>query len=104
MKLLISAFACDPFKGSEAQNGWNWTYENARQGNEVWCLTRMVGYESINKKMNEINLPNLHIVFVRVPKWVDTIYKYGPLIYLSYLIWQYKAYREASKNTTESWF
>jgi glycosyltransferase involved in cell wall biosynthesis len=97
MKLLISAYACDPFKGSEAGNGWNWAFLNAKRGNEVWCLTSMRSHASIQRKMNEINVPNLHMVFVRVPKWVDTIYKYGPLLYLSYWIWQYAAYREAAK-------
>jgi hypothetical protein len=58
---------------------------------EWWDMNQLI------KKMSELDLPNLHIVFVRVPKWVDFIYKYGPLIYVAYLIWQYKAYKEARK-------
>jgi hypothetical protein len=91
VKLLISAYACDPYKGSEAGNGWNWAYLNAKRGNEVWCLTTIKSHASIQRKMSEVKLPNLHIIFVRVPKWVDFIYRYGHLLYVSYLIWQFRA-------------
>lgn len=38
MKLLISAYACAPNRGSEHGIGWNWTTEAQRLGHEVWAL------------------------------------------------------------------
>ena len=97
MKILQSAYACDPNRGSEFGNGWNWAYHNVLLGHEIWCLTTTKSLKSINKKLEEINNPNLHIVFVKVPKWVDYIYKIGPFLYFSYLFWQYQAYNVAKK-------
>ena len=38
MKLLISAYACAPNRGSEHGSAWNWTSEVARLGHEVTVL------------------------------------------------------------------
>ena len=38
MKLLISAYACAPNRGSEHSCGWNWTSEVARLGHEATVL------------------------------------------------------------------
>ena len=40
MRVLLSAYACEPNKGSEAGVGWHWALEIARLGHEVWALTR----------------------------------------------------------------
>ena len=97
MKILYSAYACDPYKGSEAGNGWNWAYKNSLLGHQVWCLTTIKSQEAINKKLSEINNKNIHIEIVKIPKWVDYIYQFGPGLYFSYLFWQHKAYRKAKK-------
>jgi len=39
MKVLVSAFSCDPHRGSEPGVGWNWPAEIARRGHEVHVLT-----------------------------------------------------------------
>jgi hypothetical protein len=38
MKLLLSAYACEPSKGSEPGVGWNWATQAALD-HEVWVLT-----------------------------------------------------------------
>ena len=38
MKLLISAYACAPNRGSEHSCGWNWTSEVTRLGHEATVL------------------------------------------------------------------
>jgi glycosyltransferase involved in cell wall biosynthesis len=38
MKLLISAYACAPNRGSEHGSAWNWTSETARLGKDVTVL------------------------------------------------------------------
>ena len=39
MKILISAYACEPSKGSEPGAGWNWACAAAHE-HEVWLMTR----------------------------------------------------------------
>ncbi len=46
MKVLVSAYACEPGKGSEPGAGWNWVVAAARQ-HELCVLTRANNRESI---------------------------------------------------------
>lgn len=39
MKILLSAYACEPNKGSEPGVGWGWATELAKH-HQVWVLTR----------------------------------------------------------------
>ena len=51
-KILISAYACEPFKGSEQAVGWNIAIELAKT-HEVHVITR-----ANNEEMIEPNIPN----------------------------------------------
>lgn len=95
MKLLISAYACEPNRGTELGNGWNWTLSMAKLGHDVWCLTTVEGRASIEKEVAALNMPNLHIVFVEVPKLVDKLFEYHLGFYPHYLYWQQQAYKKA---------
>ena len=55
MKVLLSAYACEPNKGSEPGVGWNWAIEIARLGHKVWVLTRANNQPSIDSE--RFNLP-----------------------------------------------
>ena len=46
MRILLSAYACEPNRGSEPGNGWNWAVHLARDGHEVYVLTTSVGKPS----------------------------------------------------------
>ena len=46
MKILVSAYACEPGKGSEPGAGWLWARAAARR-HEVWVLTRANNREAI---------------------------------------------------------
>ena len=39
LRVLLSAYACEPGKGSEPGVGWNWVKQLARH-EDVWVLTR----------------------------------------------------------------
>ena len=39
-RILLSAYACEPGKGSEPEVGWMWATELAAAGHEVWVITR----------------------------------------------------------------
>lgn len=50
MKILLSAYACEPNKGSEPGVGWNWAVEIAMRGHEVVVLTRENNQKSIESQ------------------------------------------------------
>lgn len=40
MRVLLSAYACEPDKGSEPEVGWRWAVGLANCGHQVWVITR----------------------------------------------------------------
>ncbi len=49
MKILLSAYACEPDKGSEAAVGWYWAITLPRiVDDEVWVITRNSQRFSVN--------------------------------------------------------
>ena len=41
MKILLSAYACEPNKGSEPEVGWKWAINLVKAGHEVYVVTRL---------------------------------------------------------------
>ena len=68
LKVLISAYACEPDKGSEAAVGWNWVLQISRS-HEVWVITRENNQERIEKAAATKPLPNVHWVYFDLPRW-----------------------------------
>ena len=99
MRLLISAYSCDPTRGGEPSNGWSHAYYNAIKGNEVWCFTHTQGKAGIEARLAQEPVRNLRIVYVKLPRWLNTVKAKSPHIglYFHYLYWQYKAYRAAKE-------
>jgi glycosyltransferase involved in cell wall biosynthesis len=96
MKILLSAYACEPGKGSEPGVGWSWALALARRGWEVHVLTRSNNREAINQEAGQIS-PNLRFHYFDLPKWAR-FWKYWPGgIYLYYLLWQIGASQIAMK-------
>lgn len=96
MKILLSAYACEPGKGSEPGVGWNWALALARRGWEVHVLTRSNNREVIESHAAEIG-PSLQFHYFDLPNWAK-FWKYWPGgIYLYYLLWQMGASRIASQ-------
>lgn len=92
-RLILSAFACDPTKGSEPGYGWNWAVSLAGEGYEVHCITRNVARETIEKTAKP---PNVHFHYVRLPLGLERLYFASqPTMYLYYILWQWKAYKTA---------
>lgn len=72
LKVLITAFACEPHRGSEPGVGWNWALQAARD-HEVWVITRKLYRKVISQEM--ANAPeelkaNLHFVYYDLPVWL----------------------------------
>ena len=103
MNIIISAFACDPSKGSENGNGWNWVYQNYKLGNKVICLTAEFGQENIIHKLKEN--PDLasevKFVFIKMPSLLEKYFPTLPGFYVYYLYWQFKALKKTKKILKE---
>ena len=92
MKILLSAYSCEPGKGSERGVGWNVAKAVAKY-HEVWVLTRPdEGKETIQAELTDNPEPNLHFVYFNLPI-LSGMWKWGfGLMQLHYYLWQIQAY------------
>jgi glycosyltransferase involved in cell wall biosynthesis len=98
MKVLLSAYACEPNKGSEPGVGWCWALEIARLGHDVWVLTRANNRESIEIELAKTApVGNLHFIYYDLPEWAKRWKKGSRGVHLYCLLWQWGAYRLARK-------
>lgn len=68
MRVLVSAYACEPDRGSEPGVGWNWVRQIARF-NEVWVVTRANNRQSIEAALAKDPIPKAHFVYFDLPAW-----------------------------------
>ncbi|MGB8801257.1 MAG: hypothetical protein WCC97_11250, partial [Candidatus Acidiferrales bacterium] len=62
LKILLSAYACEPDKGSEPGVGWNHVKQAARF-HDVWVLTRSNNRASIERALATEPMPNVHWIY-----------------------------------------
>ena len=104
MKVLLSAYACEPGRGTEPGVGWNTVWEVAKY-HEVWVLTRPDdGKEAIEAELARNPQPNLHFVYFTLPL-IGGIWKLGVAAFqIHYYLWQIQAYFVARKLHREIGF
>lgn len=102
MKILLSAYACEPDKGSEPGLGWSWALELASLGNEVWVVTRANNRKALESvKLEEHVSRKLRFVYVDLPYNLRRLKRLRGGIYPYYLLWQWKAL-EAAREIHET--
>lgn len=95
-KVLVSAYACEPHKGSEPGVGWNWAKQISKFA-EVWVITRANNRRVIEEALKDHPEPNLHFIYVDLPKWMR-IWKKGQRgVHLYYYLWQIFVFLKARK-------
>jgi glycosyltransferase involved in cell wall biosynthesis len=91
-KVLLSAYACEPDRGSEPGVGWNWMLALLQRGLEVWVLTRANNRPVIEEACARLGLPlgtRLHFVYHDLPPWVLKLKRRGWVgTQLYYELWQ----------------
>ena len=98
MKILLSAYACEPNKGSEPGVGWEWALEIARLGYEVCVLTRTNNRATIEAELAKSPpITNLNFLYYDLPKWMRWWKKGERGVHLYYFLWQWRAYLLAKK-------
>ena len=91
MKILISAYACEPGQGSEPGVGWNFVKEMSSH-HELWVLTQSDGRLEIERELQDNPNPNLHFLFFDPLNWQLDLWKAKAEIQLHYYLWQIQAY------------
>jgi glycosyltransferase involved in cell wall biosynthesis len=96
LKVLISAYACEPGKGSEPGVGWNVAREMAKY-HDIWVITRANNREVIEAELARNPQPNLHFIYYDLPQWAKWWKKDGRGVQLYYYLWQIGIYFVARK-------
>lgn len=93
MKILLSAFACEPGQGSEEGVGWNAVIE-ASKYHEVWVLTRTFYRDAIEAELALRPTPHLHFAYIEPLGWNENFKGRQGGLQLHYYLWQILAYFE----------
>jgi len=96
LKILLSAYACEPNRGSEPGVGWNWARHLARE-HEAWIITRSNNRNPIEAALARESLPNAHFVYYDLPRWAR-FWKRGSFgLRTYYYLWQTGAFFAARR-------
>jgi glycosyltransferase involved in cell wall biosynthesis len=96
VKVLLVGFSCSPYHGSEPGTTWNWAWHLSAD-NEVWAIVHPQFRDEVEHYLRDHPNPNLHVVFVALPKWLDP-WKFAASerwTRLSYLLWLRATLRKA---------
>jgi len=96
MRVLLSAYACEPNRGSESEVGWRWALELAAGGDDVWVITRSNNREKIETQICA-KRSNLHFVYYDLPLSIRKLKKGRRFLYPYAIAWQWGAYKVARK-------
>jgi len=96
MKVLLSAYACAPGRGSEPEVGWNWVQQWARK-HDVWVITRANNRARIEEGLRRNPAPCAHFVYLDLPKPLRFWKNISGGLHIYYYFWQFFAYRKARR-------
>jgi glycosyltransferase involved in cell wall biosynthesis len=85
LKVLMSAYACEPGKGSEPGVGWAVAREMARH-HDIWVITRTNNRPLIEAELARNPQSGLHFVYWDLPSWARERGRRGA--HLHYYLWQ----------------
>jgi len=92
-RILLSAYACEPNRGSEPAVGWSWAIELSRLGHQVWVLTRTGNRTSIERKAHR----DFDFIYYDLPRWMQSWRTGFAGKRLYYVLWQWCAARHIRK-------
>lgn len=96
LRILLSAYACEPGKGSEPGVGWHWANEMAALGHEVWVLTRSNNQTAIEAALAASpQRPQLRFVYYDLPNCLLWLKRRGLPVQMYYALWQFGVLRTA---------
>jgi glycosyltransferase involved in cell wall biosynthesis len=91
MKVLISAYHCEPDKGSERAVGWNWALQLAKF-HDVVVFTETGWRKAIERSLAKNPIPRLTFTYIELPSWA-LFWEKGRLGFEGHCyLWQVLAY------------
>ena len=111
MKILLSAFNCQPGVGSEEGRGWCWVNQLALMRHEIWVITCSNNQPEIEKELQKNPKHNLHFIYCKKANWLPWAYQLSNAIHsplgakiisqTAKTWWQWDAYQIAKSLTQE---
>jgi glycosyltransferase involved in cell wall biosynthesis len=103
MRVLLSAYACEPDRGSEPEVGWQRAQHMLAHADEVWVLTR-ANNQSVIEADPRSHAPGLHFLYYDLPRWALKLKKQPWFLPVFFTLWQWGAYRVALQHHREKRF
>lgn len=91
-RILLSAYACEPGRGSEPGVGWTWATELARLGHQVTVITRACNQLTIENESQRLR-EQLGFVYFDLPAAMQRWRRLPGGKSLYYVLWQWLAVR-----------
>jgi glycosyltransferase involved in cell wall biosynthesis len=98
-KVLMLAYACSPYRGSEPGTGWNRAFESAKY-NDTWVICEEREFRADIERWLQENgeVKGLHFTFVPRLPLADFFMRHAlPLYYFAYNLWHRRAFKVARK-------
>ena len=86
MKVIISAYACQPNMGSEEGVAWNWANQIAKRGYEVHVITRAESQPAIEAELEQKKVPNLSFYYLDTPAVLRNFSNFWGWLYYAWQI------------------
>lgn len=83
MRILISAFACNPKIGTEPGNGWSYVMAATERFEQVTVVTDMYNKKDIEEELSKSSISNLDVHYIAAP-----LNNKGHFIRIRYVLWQ----------------
>ncbi len=100
IKVLLSAYACEPHKGSEPHAGWCWA-EYLSKDCDVTVLTRSNNRAPIEQALAEREGAAPRFLYYDLPGWLVRLKKRGLPVSLYYFLWQIGARLSVARHLCE---
>jgi glycosyltransferase involved in cell wall biosynthesis len=97
MRILLSAYGCEPNRGSEAEIGWQRALHMSAFADEVWVLTRSNNRSIIEEDPLSKN-SQLNFIYYDPPKWALKLKKQSWFFPIYLVLWQLGAFRTAQRH------
>lgn len=96
--ILLSAFECNPYMGSDAEVGWQWGHQLSKRGYKVTVITRSTHQKEIEQWITKTGESKaVNFVYVDI-KWLYPLTELiNPRNHIYYYFWQLSAYFTAKK-------
>jgi len=89
MNILVSAYACEPNKGSEPEVGWQWV-KGLAENNKVYVITRVNNKENIQNGLSGFKYKeNIKFFYYDLPEFFLCMKKMVKINQLYYFFWQF---------------